>query len=736
MTTEQHVTYCRICEALCGVIATVEDGRLVTLRPDDDNPLSRGRVCPKGIAMADVQNDPDRVLTPLRRRPDGGFDEVDWDTALTDISARLRRIVDQHGGGAVAHYLGNPAAFGYATSLWHGLFMKRLNSPHQYSPGSQDINSRFVASRLLYGAISQLPFPDLPRTDFLLMLGANPLVSHASALRSPRIKDDLAGIVARGGRVVVVDPRRTETARSYEHVAVRPDADAWLLLSMLNSIFEEGLTDDVAIARQTTEVAQLRAAAAEFPPERTADRTGVAASVVRGLARDFASAPSAAAYGRTGACLGRHATLVCFLLDALSVVTGNLDRPGGTLFGRGVVPLEEFGERAGALSYDQVRSRVGGHPDVMGTFPAAIMAEEITTAGSGQIWALISTAGNPVLSVPNGKALADALPTLDLFVSMDLYVNETNRHADYVLPATTFLERRDLQWGFAAASPTVYMQSTEAVVAPYGQAREEWRVYDDIARLMGLSLLAQGPLGRFNAIFVFLERVAPARLTPRAIFEMLLRLGPYGDRFGLRRGGLNARRLRARPHGVVLAEHAPTGILRQIVRHPDKRVHLAPNEILTEIARLGDQHPDDADFPLLMIGLRELRSHNSWMHNSETLMRGATPRRHRARINPTDAADAGLVDGGRVRIVSPSGTIDTEVRVTDEVGPGTVAVPHGWGHDGGWLRANAAGGANVNDLTSSRSEDLERLAGMSVLNGVAVRLEKIDESVSAPALHG
>lgn len=723
---ERHVTYCRICEALCGVIATVEDGRLLSLRPDDDNPLSRGRVCPKGIAMTDVQNDPDRVLTPLRRRGDGDFEEVDWDTALTDIARRLSDVINRHGGGAVGHYLGNPAAFGYATSLWHGLFMKRLNSPHLYSPGSQDINSRFVASRLLYGAVSQLPFPDLPRTDFLLVVGANPLVSHASALRSPRIRDDLAGIVSRGGRVVVVDPRRTETARAYEHVAVRPDGDAWLLLSLIHVVFEDGLSDDAAITHQTIGGAALRALANDFPPERTADHTGVPPAVVRGLARDFASAGSASAYGRTGACLGRHATLVSFLIDALSVITGNLDRPGGTLFARGVIPLEELGERAGALSYGDTHSRVGRHPDVMGTFPATVMAREMTTPGPGRLRVLISTAGNPVLSVPNGDALTAALSTLDLFVAMDLYVNETNRHADYVLPATTFLERSDMQWGFAATSPTVYTQSTEAVVQPSGQAREEWRVYDDLARLMGMSLLAQGALSRVNGLFVALDRVGILRLTPRRLFEFLLRVGPHGDRFGLRRGGLNARRLRAQPHGVVLAEHAPTGILRDIVQHSDRRVHLAPNEIVGEVARLGERHPDDAEFPLLMIGLRELHSHNSWMHNSETLMRGARMRRHRARINQVDATAAGLLDGGRVRITSPFGTIETDVLVTDEVGEGVIAVPHGWGHRGGWKRANAAGGANVNALTSDRSEDLERLAGMSVLNGVAVRLDRVE----------
>ncbi|MDF2823130.1 MAG: Formate dehydrogenase, partial [Mycobacterium sp.] len=650
MTTDQRVTYCRICEPMCGLIATVADGRLVSLRPDGDHPLSRGRACPKGIAFTDVQNDPDRVLDPLRRRSDGTFEKVSWDEALSDIAARLGAIITAHGGAGVGQYFGNPAAFGYATSLWPGVFMARIGSRHLYSAGSQDVNSRFVASKLLYGAASQLPFPDLPRTDFLLMLGANPLVSHGSALRAPRIKDDLADIVRRGGRVVVIDPRRTETARRYEHVAVHPDSDAWLLLSMLHVIFAEGRHDATAIEAQSVGADGLQAMCASFSPEATAVRTGVDAGVVRELARDFAAAPTASAYGRTGACLGRHGTLVSFLLDALTLVTGNLDRPGGTVMSHPVIPLEELGERLGSFSYDTMRSRIGDLPDVNGTFPAAVMADEITTPGPGQMRALFVVAGNPVLSVPNSHALASALTQLDLFVSFDLYVNETNRLAHYILPGTTMLERDDLPIAFAACSPTLFVQSTEAVLEPYGQARPEWEVYAELARRMGLSLFATGPLERFNRILAWLDRRFGIGVTPRSMMGLLLRLGPYGDRFGLRRGGLNLRRLRAHPHGVVLADNAPTGVLHDVVRHPGGKVRLDPAQIGSEVRSLGGQAHTDPEFPLLLIGIREMRSQNSWMHNSPTLMRGG--RRQLARINPVDATAHGIVDGGRVRIVS------------------------------------------------------------------------------------
>lgn len=722
----QRVTYCRICEPLCGLIATVEDDRLVSLRPDPDNPLSRGRACPKGIAFTDVQNDPDRVLHPLRRRSDGGFDEVSWDTALDDIAARLTAIIERHGGASVGQYFGNPAAFGYATGLWPGLFMARIGSRHLYSAGSQDINCRFVASKLLYGANSQLPFPDLSRTDFLLMLGANPLVSHGSGVRAPRIKDDLTGIVRRDGRVVVVDPRRTETARAHEHLRIRPDADAWLLLSMLQVIFAEGLADTAAIAGQSSGAATLQTWCAPFSPEATAARTGIADDVVRTLARDFAAAPTATAYGRTGTCLGRHGTLVSFLIDALTLVTGNLDRPGGTLMSQAVIPLEDLGERTGNFSYGAAHSRVGNFPDVNGTFPAAVMAEEITAAGEGQMRALFVLAGNPVLSVPASDALERALGQLDLLVSLDLYVNETNRYADYVLPATTMLERDDLPIGFAACSPTVFAQSTEAVLPPYGQARPEWQVYADIARRMGLALFAAGPLERLNGLLALLDRRGVLRPTPRGLMGMLLRAGPYGDRFGLRRGGLTLRRLARHPHGVVLAEHAPTGILPAVVRHRGGKVRLDPPEIAAEIARLGSTGTADPRFPMRAIGIREMRSHNTWMHNSPTLMKGNL--RQRVRINPVDAGQAGLHDGERVRIVSPYGWIETEVLITDEIDAGIIAVPQGWGHRGGWRLANSVPGANVNVLTSSRPEDLEALAGMAVLNGVPVRVERADQA--------
>lgn len=723
MAAEERITFCRICEAHCGMVATVQDGRVTKLRPDREHPLSKGYACPKGIAMLDVHNDPDRVTRPLKRRADGsGFDPVGWDEALDDIGARLRAIIDRHGPASVGWYMGNPGALSYSHPLWVKGFLDGIGTPHYYTASSQDVSNRFAASALLYGSPLVVPIPDLQRTSHLFMVGANPLVSHGSVLTAPRVKDQLHAIVTRGGRVVVVDPRRTETARQFEHVPVTPDTDAWLLLSMLHVIFDEGLADDSAL-RQTVGARALQLAAAEHPPEATAARTGIPAETVRALARDLAAADGAAVYGRTGSCLGRFGTLVAFLLDALNAVTGNLDRPGGAVFGKPAVALDDVGEAAGLDTYGKVRARFGDFPDVIGALPASLIPREITTPGERQIRALFVSAGNPVLSVPDGDALEAALDTLDLCVSLDLYVTETNRHADYVLPSTTWLERDDVPLAFLGFYTTPFVQHTEAVVPPTGEAREEWEVIESIARRIGTQAAPTDPLRRLGRLGL--------RLKPPQLLSILLRTGPKGDWFGLKPGGLNVDKLRAAPHGIVTDPHIATGVLGDKLRHPDGRVHLDPAVILAELRRLAATNGSDPEHPLRLIGLRELRSHNSWMHNAPLLMRGG--RTQHLRISPVDADALGIEDGDQVRLASKAGALEVGATVTDEMTPGTVALPHGWGHQGGWRLANEAGGVNVNRLASAEPEDLEPLAGMAFLNGIPVQVERIGPGPGAQA---
>jgi anaerobic selenocysteine-containing dehydrogenase len=688
----EHITYCRICEANCGLVATVEGDRVVQLRPDEDHPLSAGYACPKGIAFPGVQHDEDRVTHPLKRTADGGFERVSWEDALADIAARLGALPRE----SIGWYLGNPAAWSFGHAVWAKGFVDALGSQHFYSSGSQDVNNRFAASALMYGTPLLVPIPDVARTDFLFVVGANPFVSNGSVFSVPRVRDRFHDVVRRGGRVVVVDPRRTETARHFEHVPVLPDGDAWLLLSMLQVLHAERLA-----AAPDPDLARLSEG---FPPEATAARTGLEAALVRGLARDLAAAPSAAIYGRTGSCLGSHGTLVAFLLDALAAVTGNLDRPGGSLFAEPAVDLDATMSRYGLASYGARRSRIGGFPDVLGQLPATLMAPEIETPGRGQLRALVVSAGNPVLSVPDGAALERAFEGLDLLVSIDFYVNETAQHADYVLPATTFLERADVPVAFLPFFVKPFIQWTDAVVAPRGEAREEWEVIEDLSKRMGIAPYSVPPLR-------WLARLG-VRLSPDRLLSLMLRSGP-------RR--LSMASLRRHPHGLQLDEHHATGRLAKRLRTPGKRLRLAPPEIVREIESLAAAPAADPALPLRLIGMRELRSHNSWMHNVEKLMRARDGQV--LRMHPSDAAARSLADGDTVCIRSASGEVEgVPVLVTDEMTPGVVALPHGWGHRGGWRRANAAGGVNVNELSSAAPESLERLAGMSKLNGIPVEV--------------
>lgn len=723
MATEEKVTYCRVCEPLCGMVATVEDGKLVKLRPDPDNPLSKGFACPKGIAMTEVMNDPDRVLHPLRRTASGGFERVSWPEALADIGARLRAIVAEHGGSSVGWYMGNPAAFSYSHPIWAKGFVDAFGSPHFYTASSQDVSNRFAASAFLYGSPYLVPIPDLARTDFLLVVGANPLVSHGSVMSAPRVKDQLHAITGRGGRVVVVDPRRSETARAFEHVALHPDSDAFLLLSILEAIFADGLEDADAIKEQSRGAEALRELAGAHPAEETEGRTGVAAAEVRLLAHDLARSERAAVYGRTGSCLGRNGTLVSYLLDALNLVTGNLDREGGAVFGDPPVDFERVADAIGVATYDNRRSRVGDLPEVLGSLPASLMAKEMTTPGEGQIRAFFVSAGNPVLSVPNGDELASAMTGLELSVALDLYVSDTSRHCDYVLPATTMYEREDFPLPFLSLFTTPFIQMTDRVVEPMGEARQEWEVIDEISKRVGVvpsSVRIARLLGK-----------AGIRLSPERTVDLLLRIGPKGDLFGLRRGGLSLAKLRRNPHGIVLAAGLRGDVLRGKIRQRDKRVRLDAPEVLADARAMAARNGHDPDFPLRLIGLRELRSHNSWMHNAPLLMRGG--RVHAARIHPHDAEAAGIEDGGTCRVSSPQGSVELPALLTDELKPGTVAIPHGWGHSGGgWRLANSAGGVNVNELASSEPSDLERLAGMAHLNGIPIRVEPVGVARSKP----
>jgi anaerobic selenocysteine-containing dehydrogenase len=700
---EERYSYCRICEAICGVVADVDDGRVVRIRGDREHPVSKGYLCPKGAAMAKVLDDPDRVVQPLRRSgAPGEFEPVEWDEALDDIAARLGAIRRDHGPHAIAMYLGNPSAFSLSHITWAKGFLDAVGSRNFFSAAAQDTFGRQAASWFLYGTTIAFPIPDLPRTAFVLILGANPLVSHGSILTLPRIGDHLRDIVARGGSVVVVDPVCTKTANAFEHVSIRPGTDVWLLAGILQVLVTEELIDRGAARRVATGVDALAASVGRFDPATVEAATGVPAATIRDLAHRFAAASSAVAYARVGLGRGPHATTANALVDALAIMTGNFDRAGGALFGGGPVNFADLAARLGTADMGTVRTRVGDLPDLAGHLPW-VLAEEIETPGDGQVRALVITAGNPVLSAPGGERLATLLEGLDLVVSLDLYVNESNRHADYILPAPASLERADLPFTFLAHMPLPFIQSTEAIVPAPSGVREEWTVFDELSRRMGLG----GPFGQRSARFVARAARRIGRpITPSLVAGALLRLG---------RTGWTTRKIAAHPHGAVTADALEPGRAKKVVRHPGGRARLDSPEILAELRELTVV--DSEAGTLRLVGRRSLRSINSWLHN--VAGSGDEPALW---VNPVDALAAGVGDGRRAKVQSAAGEIDVLVRVTEDVGPGTVCYPHGYGHDGGWTTANAVGGSNVNLLAPDDLASMDPLSGASFLDGIPVEL--------------
>ncbi|MHC4046832.1 molybdopterin-containing oxidoreductase family protein [Bradyrhizobium sp. 23AC] len=700
-----HLTYCRLCEAQCGLVAQVKNGRIVKVRPDEEHVTSAGHLCVKGPAMASVTHDPDRVLSPLRRKGGpGDFEPVSWEEALDDIAKRLHSVLELYGSGAVATYSGNPASFATMHYSYTRMFGAALGSKAKaFSAMHTDTASKILAQELVYGTPVPVTFPDLEDCDFLMMLGANPMVSHMSLVSEPRVRQKLAAIHQRG-RVVVVDPRRTETARLFEHLPIRPDTDAWLIAAMLQHIFASGLEDRKTLEQRSEGAEQLREAVKPITPERASSYCGVPSQAIRSLAVRFAQARTAACYGRVGVCRGRYATLVNVLIELLNVVTGRFGQAGGWV--SGMSPLQADGGPRTYPAYGSKRSRIGDLPLIIGSSPGGSLADEITTGGPDQMRVLFMDSGNPVASYPQGDQLAGALEQLDMMVALDLYITETTRHAHYILPSPTFYERDDLTDMWVANAPRPWIQYVGAVLPPLGKARLEFDVYDAILQRLGLPSLLSN----------FASSDTPRPRLMEAV-DRALRAGVYGDRFGERSSGLSLARLRDEfPHGVRLSDRVDAAASWARLRTPDGKIRLWHPVFGAEFARLQGAATDE-DGPLRLIGRRKLPSMNSWMHNVERLVRSDRPT---LLMNPLDAETRGIHDGTRVKITSSFGSIEVEVELSTDMIAGAVSYPHGWGNRGGWTHAASLPGANVNLLASSRPQDWEQISGMIHLDGVPV----------------
>jgi anaerobic selenocysteine-containing dehydrogenase len=726
---------CPLCEATCGLELTVSSDGVERIRGDADDVFSHGFICPKGASLEELHDDPDRLRTPLVRDAAGELRPASWDEAFGEIDRRLGAIWDEHGRQALGIYIGNPSAHNLSVLTYGRVLVKALQTRNIFSASTVDQYPKQMASALLFGTGVTVAVPDVDRTDHLLMLGANPLASNGSLLTAPDMRGRLRAIRARGGKVVVVDPRRTRTAREAdEHHFIRPGTDALLLFALVHTLFDERLEDLGTVAPHVAGLDEVRDLATGFAPEEVADACGIAADEIRRMARELAAAPRAAVYGRIGTTTQRFGTTASWLVDVLNVVTGNLDRPGGAMFARPAAGSSntrgEPGRGRGA-AFGRWESRVRGLGEVFGELPVACLSEEIETHGEGQIRALLTVAGNPAVSTPNSERLAAALDDLDFMVSVDIYVNETTRHADVILPGPSPLQRSHYDLALLGLAVRNVANYSPPALGPDPQVPEEW---ETLLRLGGIAT-GQGPNADVAAIDRFvahevarlqstdpssglhgrdpeelLAEVAP-RVGPERILDLQLRGGPYR---------ITLADLEAAPHGIDFGPLEPR--VPEVLRTPSGMVELAPEALVADVARLHAALAEPVNGGLTLIGRRELRSNNSWMHNLPTLVRGKE--RCTALVHPDDAERLGLVDGEEAVVRSRTGEIVVPVEVTDDVMPGVVSIPHGWGHDLPGMALSVAGehaGTNSNVLADELV--LEPLSGTAVLNGIPVELE-------------
>ncbi|HFT8141519.1 TPA: molybdopterin oxidoreductase family protein [Pseudomonas aeruginosa] len=700
MSKTLHYRACHLCEAICGLAIETESDeggvpRIRSIKGDPQDSFSRGHVCPKAVALQDIQYDPDRLRQPLRR-VGSEWQPIGWDEAFALVASRLGEIRERHGNDAVAVYQGNPSVHNYGLMTHSNYFLGLLKTRNRFSATSVDQLPHHLVSQQMYGHGLLIPIPDIDHTDFMLVLGGNPLASNGSIMTVPDVEKRLKALKARGGRLVVVDPRRSETAAIADrHLFIRPGQDAALLLGILNTLFEENLGRPTPLPVDGLE--RVREAVAVFDAESMSVRCGVPAESIRQLARDFAAAERAVCYGRMGVSTQAFGTLCQWLVQLINLVTGNLDRVGGALC---TSPALDLVASTSGGHFDRWRSRVSGLPEYGGELPVAALAEEILGEGEGQVRALVTVAGNPVLSTPNGRRLEQALDGLEFMLSIDLYINETTRYADLILPPTAPLEHDHYDTTFNVFAVRNVTRFNEAVLPRPEGALHDWEIFVGLAR----AFAARNGL-----------ELKPT-LEPQQMIDLGLRAGAYGDRSEHR---LSLATLREHPHGIDLGPLRPN--LAPRLKTAGQRIQAAPPLFVDDLQRFAAQ-PLPASDQLLLIGRRHVRSNNSWMHNYHRLVKGKP--RHQLLMHPRDLEGRGLVDGQRVRVRSRVGSVEVEVAASSEMMPGVVSLPHGWGHARPGVQlaiARAQAGASANDLTDERHLDL--LSGNAALNGLPVEVE-------------
>ena len=740
--TSTHFRTCPFCEATCGLEVTMNGREVVEVRGDTEDVFSHGFICPKATGLKHLHEDGDRLRTPLVRQADGSFAEATWEEALKVVDERLSPILAEHGRDSVAVYIGNPNAHNLSALTYGPVWLRALGSKSVFTASTVDQMPKHVSAGLMFGAPLSIPVPDVDRTDHLVILGANPLVSNGSLLTAPDMRGRLRAIRERGGKVVVIDPRRTRTAEAAdEHHFIRPGGDAHLLFGIAHTLFDEGLVDTGRLTEHLNGLAEVEDLARGFALEDVEAACGIEAAEIRRMARELAAAESAAVYGRIGTCTQEFGTVASWLVDVVNVLTGNLDREGGAMFTKAAAGARNTTGEPGSgrgFAIGRWHSRVRGLPEALGELPVSCLAEEIDTPGEGQIRALITAAGNPLVSTPNSDRLERAAEGLDFMLSIDIYLNETTRHADVILPAPEPLEKPHYDLALYQLAARNVANYSPAIL-PTNGVPEEWVT---LARLAAI-VAGQGPDGDPDALdemvittLVARELADPhsrlagrdqaeileelsGRRGPERILDFQLRKGPYGDAFGADPEGLTLARLEESPHGVDLGPLQPR--IPELLRTQSGKIELAPPEIVADLPRLRES-VGRSNGHMVLVGRRQLRSNNSWMHNLPPLVKGKD--RCTVHVHPQDAERIGLEDGGRAVLRSAAGEIEAPVEVTDAVMKGVVSMPHGWGHDEDGVRmavASAHPGVNSNVLADESV--IERVSGNAVLNGIPVEVE-------------
>jgi anaerobic selenocysteine-containing dehydrogenase len=709
---------CTFCEASCAIRVHLAGGRITGIRGDELDPLSRGYICSKAQALADLHEDPDRLRHPMRRGA-GGWEKISWDRAFDCAADGIARVQRAHGGDAAALYLGEPVTHNLGATLFADSLAGALGTRNRFSASSLDQMPKQLASHWMYGSGYFLSVPDVDRTDHLLIIGANPVVSNGSLLTAPGMRDRLRHIRERGGRVVLIDPRRSETAKEAdEHHFIRPGTDPLLLAALVGVLIDGERVRLGELASHVDGLETLRGALGPFTPEAVADRVGIPAQTIRSIAVAFSESRRAVCYGRMGPCVAHFGTCASWLIEVLNLISGNLDRAGGSMFPNPAVDVIRLQPKT---QRDRWRSRTRGTPEFMGELPAATLADEIERPGPGQVRALVTLAGNPVLSSPAGHQLSAALAKLEFMLSIDFYRNETTRHANLILPPVGPLERDHFDLVFQLFAVRNVPRWSAAVFRPPPDTRSDAEILLELVRRLQR---ARGLSGRATGLLYRGLLALGADRATRLALDLALRTGPHGAGLLPWSRGLTLAKLRAAPHGIDLGPMKPC--LPERLPRKSKKIELAPPELIADLARLRESM-DRTPPELVLIGRREARSVNSWSHNLPSLVSGRD--RCLLEIHPDDAAARGIEDGAPVRVKSRVGSVQVPAHLSDALMPGVVSLPHGYGHRGEGIALGVAAeraGASANDLTDPA--EIDPLSGNAVLNGVPVSVEPADPS--------